>query len=276
MKICILIVIYGKKIEESTSITTLIDGLSNLSGNYYLRLVNNGPKPLELKLNIPQGVKIELINSIQNRPLSSIYNEFIEYYKDFDRYVILDDDTQLNANYISRINAEDYFDLELPKIINSDKEIFYPLKNWKVVSSEENILINSKENIFSIGSGIILSNNLVNIFLSKGKKVFNESFVFYGVDFSLFFEINKKNFPMLIITSYTQILHDMSLHGEVSKEKKYELYLNYAIQVRQYPMVLTIKTFLHSIFCLLQEKDSRSLYSFLKVFWAGKHPKSEI
>lgn len=276
MKTCILIVIYGKEIEESKSIKSLIENVSNLNSNVYLRVVNNGPKLLELKINIPHQIKAELINSIQNRPLSSIYNEFIGYYKDFDRYVILDDDTKLNMNYICRLFAGDYYDLELPRIINFNREVFYPLKNWKVIDNEENILINGRDNIFSIGSGIILSNKVVKTFSKKSKKIFNENFVFYGVDFSLFFEINKNDFPVLVITSYTELIHDMSLHGEVNKDKKYELYLNYAIQMRQYPTVLTFKTFLYSIFCLLKDKDTRKLYSFIKVFWAGKHPKSEI
>ncbi|MEQ1106348.1 hypothetical protein, partial [Acinetobacter ursingii] len=237
--------------------------------------VNNGPKLIKLKINIPYKLTIELINSIQNRPLSSVYNEFIDYYQDFDRYIILDDDTQLNENYISRFETEDYYDLELPKIMNSSKEIYYPLKKWKVIGDEENFLINGREDIFSIGSGIIMSKKLVNSFLDKKKKVFNENFVFYGVDFSLFFEINKTDFPVLIITSYTQLLHDMSLHGEVSKDKKYQLYLNYAIQMRHYPSFLTLKTFLYSIYCLLRDKDVRKCYCFFKVFLVGKHPKSE-
>ena len=69
---------------------------------------------------------------MQNKPLSWIYNDFIQQY-DADYYVLFDDDTEINIEYQNILFTAQDIDIELPKIISmSDNVQYYPLVNGAI------------------------------------------------------------------------------------------------------------------------------------------------
>lgn len=273
MKVCFLVVVYNKALYESSTINSL---LKISDKNYECLIVNNGPNKVNTKLNENSDhAKFDFVEYLDNKPLSIIYNNFFLHYCDFDRYVILDDDSILTDGFIDRVFESNgiYYDLELPKIFDQNDKLYYPLKNWETISKNEFILNYNSDVIFSIGSGLVVSKKLVNKFKEKKINLFNESFAFYGVDFSFFWELQNNNFGELIISSKSKIIHNMSLHGEISDFKRSELYLNFALQIRHYPNIVNLKNFLYSLFLTLKLKKIRLFFNMLKAYICAKHPR---
>lgn len=224
MKVAILIVVYKKQLNESETLISLIRLLKDNNEKIaYCRIVNNGPIEINNDLLIPDNMVVDFIQSITNRPLSMIYNDFIKDYDGFDRFVILDDDSKLSKEYIERIYSSEVYDLELPKVYNDSNEIISPLLNWKFIDKGRSNLKLSEGFILSVGSGLVIDKSLLYLFKSLEILPFNEALSLYGVDSSFFLELRKKNFSKIIITSKSYIYHDMSLHGKISNFKKYEL-----------------------------------------------------
>jgi len=272
MKICILVILYDKRIEDSTTISNLLEIKSN---EFSLFIVNNGPKKIEfLEKNERNNIRIKYSEFLENKPLSIVYNEFLNSC-DADRYVILDDDSILSKSYINRVfdgNLNTY-DLEVPRVFNKKNQIFYPLKDWTVINDEDCYLDYKANDIFSIGSGLIISRRLVSNFKALKLNLFNEAFSFYGVDFSFFWEINRHDFGKLKITSTSVIIHDMSLHGEISDFKMNELYINFALQLRHYPSMVNLKNFIYSLFQTLRSSKLKMTFAMLKAYIYARHPK---
>ena len=59
---------------------------------------------------------------MQNKPLSWIYNDFIQQY-DADYYVLFDDDTEINIEYQNILFTAQDIDIELPKIISMSDNV---------------------------------------------------------------------------------------------------------------------------------------------------------
>ena len=57
----------------------------------------------------------------------------------------------------------------------------------------------------------------------------------------------------LKITSVSKIIHDMSLHGDISDFKRNELYMNFALQMRYYPNIVNFKNFIYSLLQLIKK-----------------------
>lgn len=273
MKICFLVVIYNKKMQDSTTINSLLEIKNN---NFFCFIVNNGPVEIDFSgFEGSSNITFNFFEHLDNKPLSIIYNDFIRFYNDADRYVILDDDSILSESFIERVFNKDLslFDLELPKVFDKHNKLYYPLKNWYPIEKDD-IYLNYKDDIiFSIGSGLIISKNLVDFFKHKELNLFNEAFAFYGVDFSFFWELKKYDFGELKITSTAKLIHDMSLHGEISDFKRNELYVGFALQMRYYPSNVNLKNFLYSLYQSIKMKKLNIAIAMLKAYFFGKHPK---
>src|SRR5690606_38106451 len=153
-----------------------------------------------------------------------------------------------------------------------NNKLFYPLKNWYPIKENEYCLNYREDCIFSIGSGLIITKNLVNHFKIKNINLFNEAFALYGVDFSLFWELKKYNFGNLKITSVSKIIHDMSLHGDISDFKRNELYMNFALQMRYYLNIVNFKNFIYSLLQLIKKNKLKEVLMMIKVYMLAKHP----
>lgn len=175
MQIAILIVVYDKQLNESETLMSLIRLLrEDKSRITYCRIMNNGPTEITNNLEMPGNLVVDFIQLITNKPLSMIYNNFINDYEGFDRFVILDDDSELNIQYLEVVFQEKYYDIEIPKTYDNNGKIFFPIINNKVIRPRQNIIDNSKNVINSITSGLVISGKLVDLFKKNRIKLFND------------------------------------------------------------------------------------------------------
>jgi hypothetical protein len=215
VKTTILVVIYGKKIAESKTLTCL----SNISySDYNLIIFNNGPKKIFevandddiLKKIKDKGIDIELQEDIDNIPLSTIYNLIIAT-NSMDRIILFDDDTNLSTSFFNEINTCDDADLILPVILpESTGEPFYPAFNGRVFNKGD--LLEQSDKIFSIGSGLVIDRKLIMKFSSSYKDLFDERFALYGVDFSFFRRLNilRNNGIKINVKICSSLVHSLS------------------------------------------------------------------
>ena len=233
--IALVVVVFDKKLEKSATIQSLLGFNRKLD---YLLIVNNGPKEINTENIIISELKtrhheVVLENQIQNKPLSWIYNDFVKN-NIADYYVFFDDDTEINIEYQKMLFTAQGIDIELPKIISmSDKEQYYPLVDGEIERKDGNI--SNATEIFSIGSGLLISKGVKQYFIEKEMELFDSHFALYGVDFSFFRKINRieKKSKLFTISCNSYINHSLS---RVEKEES-----AWREKERLYDLVLTLK-----------------------------------
>ncbi|MBT0721219.1 hypothetical protein HGT70_07960 [Rosenbergiella collisarenosi] len=282
MSINILVVIYGKEINQSLTMKSLCQ----INSPFNLVVYNNGPNLINPENNFfllfHENSKIKIIQDLKNSPLSMVYNDFMAggFFDIADFNVILDDDSDLPINYFENLNEE--IEVYLPIIKNEKGKVFYPSINSKSVSSQ--VEINEDDVVFSIGSGLIISKSLIEVFDNHHTKLFNESFSLYGVDFSFFRNISYlKNIGCQInISIKSCLIHDLSYDGrEMSffrdKERKLDFILSHKIysedkKIHKYIWLLKfiVRSCIFSKVNRINNIKSIPLYCW--VFYTGKHP----
>ncbi|EMM1616578.1 hypothetical protein AB6J97_002108 [Raoultella ornithinolytica] len=274
-KICFLVVLYNKSIEKSKT----LDCLFSINDHHFVcDIVNNGPNTIFFEPNttVNKDAKFNFIQHIENRPLSVIYNQFISRNRDFSRYVILDDDSSLDFNFIERVFSNENYDLELPKILDQNSNLVFPIIDMKPIDIDTTSLRIDKHVLLSIGSGLILSNNLIGIIKSQGQDVFDANFSLYGVDTSLFLRLRKYGVKNVLITSFSSLNHDLSLHNDqVSEFKLKELYISCALQARRYPQTFTLIKFMKAILKLMRTRRYNLLKIMIFSYFRGTHANSK-
>lgn len=283
MSINILVVLYDKEIDHSLTIRSLY----KINHDFNLVIYNNGPKPVSFENNFfsysdKKNSNVKIVQDLKNSPLSVIYNNFLEgYFFDVaDFNIILDDDSNLPINYFENLNKN--IDVYLPIIKNKNGKVFYPSINGKAVSSL--VQVNKGDIVFSIGSGLIISKHLIEVFCHHKIKIFNERFSLYGVDFSFFRNVIhlKKLGCHVNFAIKSFLIHDLSYDGrEMSffrdKERKLDFILSYKIYSEDkffYKYIWLVKFIVRN--CLLSKVNRINNIKFIPlycwVFYTGKHP----
>lgn len=274
----ILVIIYNKTLQESTTLTTLSD---HHFSNTKLVIQNNGPYEigydceLSVRLNKCFNSQVELINCLDNMPLSIIYNDFFLKYKDSERYILLDDDTEISELFVKAIKNS-HVDLEVPKIISSgDGKVYYPICENMVVTTDRDL---DPESALSIGSGLIINRTLIEKFKRHDLKLFDEHYALYGVDYSLFRRIYKilDKGERVKIRSSSFLVHSLSRLDDSLRENSFrniERALDVAVSARRYPT-------LHLHYLLVRKFISESIkmnwgnaYNIVKAYLLGSHPR---
>jgi len=285
-KTIVLVVLYGKPVSDSNTIKSLLK--MNFK-EFDVFIHNNGPKRLEelslnLKKLLPNNYKY--INDLSNSSLSLIYNNFIKNNIDYDRFVIFDDDTILKSEFFDEVNKDvslcNDIHLQVP-IIYENNNIHYPLVNDVPLSAIDSPLIVNlnKDKLFSIGSGLIIYKPLIQMFVEKNKNLFDERFVFYGVDVSLFRALNKDNF---ISPKKINILVSSSVQHSLSKNSK-EKISNWRLQERVIDDTLSTILFTDGFFrkcyrllkIMIKNSSLSMVWLFpviIKVIIIRRHPRS--
>lgn len=278
MKIVILVVIYDKQIDKSTTIDALI---KNGVKNAHLVIHNNGPSAISLSANLVSelfalGVTISLVNCLENKPLSNLYNDFIDEFLNYERFVLLDDDSLLTQSYIKSFYSDSY-DIELPRIVSiADKKTYYPISNGKIINSNTNL---NAFDTFSIGSGLILTRNFIDKYLKRNLNVFDENYAFYGVDISLFrrmWRLQKQGESFEIKTSST-IYHSLSrTEGPESLFRRKERLIDYAVSTRRYPSLRGYASLIKKGMKQLATFNIDEFFLMVSCFLSGMHPRSKL
>ncbi|HHT5678566.1 TPA: glycosyltransferase family 2 protein [Raoultella planticola] len=275
LRIAFVVVLYDKKIVDSTTIKTLLSsGITDVT----VVIHNNGPKEISLDSNIlfeftSKNINLKLSNSISNQPLSVIYNNFIEEFSYFDKFVIFDDDSEITPSFINAIYDCGY-DVQLPLIISrGDGKIYYPMVNNKSVEGEG--LFNPKDT-HSIGSGLIIDKRVVDIFKSKDIQLFDEHYALYGVDISFFRRIRliSGDGEVFIFKTSSRLIHSLSrTEGEESIFRRKERLIDFAITVRRYPSLRGWLSYGKKIFLNLLSFRFNDIHTMFDALVHGNHPR---
>lgn len=273
--IAMVVILYGKRFEESKTLQSLMRFSHQLD---QLLIVNNGPESLDSHDSFfialsKKHKHVEFENQIQNKPLSWIYNDFIRKYN-ADRYVIFDDDTIIPIEYCEKILFDTgCYDLGLPSIKSShDNKIYYPVINSRCKEVLEKYYQYSK-GTYSIGSGIVISNDLKKQMLKEFDGVFDHHFALYGVDISLFRRLDKlKNSGKIVINTRAELFHYLSkFDNEISDFRRKELLIDQMLQFRWYKV--NKKQVIRMILGMVVRLRISELGLVLKTFIKGKHPR---
>lgn len=273
--IAIIVVLYGKNAEDSTTIDSLLScGVNNVK----LIIHNNGPREIVLSHELASdfevnNIEVEVVNCLANKPLSVVYNEFIEDNFTFGTFVIFDDDSELTESFVRAMYGNDY-DIQAPRIISrKDNLAYYPMTNGKVVHEYGTLEPSSTH---SIGSGLILKKSLVKIFQKHSLQLFDEHYALYGVDVSLFrrvwricsFEDN------IIIKSSSTLLHSLSRAEEQkSKFRDDERLIDFSVTARNYPSLRGYLSFTKKFGKNILSFKLKNVILMTDTFFHGNHPR---
>lgn len=176
----ILVLLYNKEITESNTINTLMESKAQYP-NARLVIWNNGPQQLKSRdctLLQSLGYDVVLEETLNNESLAVIYNKFISGNR-AEKYILLDDDSALNAEYILASSQSKPTDISMP-LISSEGKVETPHINGKPYSPETELTSNSK--VITIGSGLVIGDDITDILKENYNDVFDERFYLYGVD----------------------------------------------------------------------------------------------
>ncbi|HBR2002746.1 glycosyltransferase family 2 protein [Klebsiella pneumoniae] len=281
MKTIIAVVLYNKQLDESK---TLLQLLNIDYQNYDLVIVNNGPAEIKSNCDFMSLLKNKLANVdigeyLENKPLSHIYNLILKN-KSYDRFIFLDDDSTLDNQFLIKLDAhyKDNVDLQIPLIYEiTDNNLYYPLIKAKPTFFEDGEIISARQDILSIGSGLVIYKNLVDKFTKLNLELFDNRYALYGVDFSLFRRMKsmsqREDFKIQIV-SYIQ--HSLSRNtNEVNPLRYKERLIDSSISIRFYSRNL-FTSILRIIKLSLKEIMAFRLKNVVVIFssyFSGKHPR---
>lgn len=286
MNTLIAIILYNKEIESSLTINSL---LNNSYQNYDLVVINNGPNVINYKFfeeTLPPG-KIRNFffeEYLDNKPLSFLYNEVISKYQHADRFILLDDDSLLDANFFfdidCNLSSENEVDLQVLKIIDNKTGIeFYPRYNG--IPVEDQYRHNSKEKYFfySIGSGLVIYKNLVDKMKDFYPDLFDTRFALYGVDVSLFRRIKmiESKGVFVNIQVVSKINHSLSRTETVIPDWRYKERLFDSVLSTKYYSRNKFYLLYHFVRLILIEVSKLNINNIKLIFttfYTGKHPRT--
>ncbi|UAY97585.1 glycosyltransferase family 2 protein [Dickeya dadantii] len=275
IKNAILVVLYNKGLESSTTLQTLIQ---HPFKSIKLTIHNNGPFRISEEDSFFLRLKtiyeqVELVNCLENQPLSQVYNRFIANNLQVERWVILDDDTTINESFWFTVEHTQA-DIECPRIISSiNYKTYYPISKGEIVLSYQDL---DSATTFSIGSGLIIRRRLWDIFERHDLSLFDENYALYGVDFSVFRRIHRLSAfgEKFVLRSSCYLEHGLSrLEKNESEFRIAENLIDLAISARRYPQLhlyYHLGRRLLKQFFLLRFK---TVMVTMQAFFRGKHPR---
>lgn len=222
-----------------------------------------------------EGWCVSLEEDLDNSPLSSIYNDFINENETSDFYMILDDDSDIDLkNVITSLSPG--LDLMLPVIKDKgENKVIYPEVNGILL---QHYNIKSDDELISISLGLVLSKNIIDFYKKELNFVFDERFCLYGVDTSFFRNLNiiKAKTPIKIVF-YGPMFHEISRLNSGYSAFRYKERLFDAILINRnynnnyiHNWIVYIKVIVK---CLIK-KEMKWIPQMLNVIIKGKHPRS--
>ena len=278
----ILVLLYNKEIVESNTVNSLLKSDVKYT-NASIVIWNNGPSKLSIQdcsALTALGYTVSIEETIHNESLAVIYNRFIQE-TNAEKYILLDDDSELSNDYINASAASQSCHIALP-VISSEGKVQYPSIDRKRYSSKTQLTSTSK--VTTIGSGLVIGLDIVNALKQRYNSVFDERFYLYGVDTTFCLRLSESN-----LIKYVKVIsgfdHSLSrLGSESSKmtafrriERSYErgLKLRYYVPLpRAIYLLLKTGTSVVQRLCMGKRYQVSFLY-VLKAFVSGKHYRDD-
>ncbi len=279
-----LILLYNKEVFQSKTFVSLI------SADYFnersiVIIWNNGPNHIDVDICKEKLVKyysVEVIETIDNIGLAEIYNTFISRVE-AKRYVIFDDDTVLNCEYLKSIDNVEIDESATPIICHGDYRV-EPVINGKIYKGPPTCLSEDTKKITSIASGLVIGSRFAKRVERQFGKVFDERFILYGVDASFFYRINhmKLAYKFIVLPQLTHSLSRLEKESEqMTKFRVIERANAHALLTRYYrPFLFAWRSVIVSIFKyfvkrILNIEDDLHLKWYIVAFLRGKHYRSK-
>lgn len=270
MRISILVVLYNRQINESETLRTLQE-IDQPIDNCKLIIWNNGPTDLLSSDIVPfenLGLDCHIVETLENRPLSHIYNEFIQE-NESEKYIILDHDSSLSVEYWTAVNSMDD-SLLLPKVISQGK-VCSPNK-----LPANGLRFRPRQKLAAITSGMVLSNDLVKKVKAMYGDVFDKHYAFYGIDTTFMLRMRKLALcdQIRVIDGFS---HSLSKHEDESEATKLfrarEMAISTALITRHYTSYSSIRRFIKSIFRSIRKENNYPIKDMFNALISGKHPR---
>jgi len=274
MKTIFIVLLYNKKISESTTLQTLLSTNECNLIESGLVIWNNGPNPIFE--DVEQSLKekwhsVELIQTLDNQPLSHIYNQIIEC-NSAEKYVFLDDDSQLTEQYVATVTST-HAAVAVPAI-SAQGQFRSPTVSG--VFKPSPYLATDK--VIAIGSGISVRADIAQQLKSHYGDVFDSRFALYGVDTTLFLRLHHLGLSEQVemIDGFEHSLSRLESESrEMSNFRQVERAYDFGLTVRHY--MPSIKAFyilpMQLVKFALGKLSWLQLKSFIMVYINGHHPK---
>jgi len=274
MSLSILVVTYNCSMERSQTIHSLLTSKVGFDG-VRLCFWNNGPKEIPVPTDTlaalgEKGFEVTIKQTPWNAPLSWIYNFFIEK-NPADRYVILDHDSILSEEYLQYIveNKDVFLGMPIVKIKGVPR---YPR-----VKKRFSIGPYFKEDeVRSLGSGLLISQEAIDIVKDSYGNAFDENFALYGVDFSFFYRVHRLGLDEKL-QSVPSIEHSFSDFEEEAKEikrfRRIERSYDFGLQLRHYPSFGRVRKLMKQMIKSFLGKNKILITKALKAFIQGRHER---
>lgn len=273
MKTVILILLYNKSISESETWLKLYKSSVDTS-SVSLIVWNNGPSSISLELeylNENRWGSVELIQTLDNKPLSYIYNQVIERYP-AERYVFLDDDSQLTETYLMAM-ASSNAGVAVPAIL-SHGEYRSPTVSGKFTPGPYQVT----DKVIAIGSGIGVRHDIAQKIKNHYGDVFDSRFALYGVDTTFFLRLYQ-----LGLSDQVEMIDGFE-HSLSRLESESQAMSRFRQVERAYDHGLTMRHYIpwrQAIFVIVKQALKLALgkltwlqfVALCKAFKTGRHPK---
>lgn len=273
MKTVILILLYNKSISESETWLKLYNSSVDTS-SVSLIVWNNGPSSISLELeylNENRWGSVELIQTLDNKPLSYIYNQVIELYP-AERYVFLDDDSQLTETYLIAM-ASSNAGVAVPGIL-SHGEYRSPTVSGKFNPGPYQVT----DKVIAIGSGIGVRHDIAQKIKNHYGDVFDSRFALYGVDTTFFLRLHQ-----LGLSDQVEMIDGFE-HSLSRLESESQAMSRFRQVERAYDLGLTMRHYTpweQAIFVIFKQAVKLTLgkltwlqfVALCKAFKTGRHPK---
>lgn len=273
-----IIVLYNKKCSESITLKNLV--MCSLNVDSICIVWNNGPQSIKVDAKeffSKTNIDYNLIETVENISLAKIYNRVMIQYE-AKRYIILDDDSKISSHYFTALDSIAVNDVGMP-VIYSNGVIVNPRINN--IEYKPNQKIKDDDVITTIGSGLVIGENVALSLREKFSDVFDERFNLYGVDTSFCYRLKHVyNANIKIISGFEHNLSRLNSCSDTLKVFRREERSNdVALQIRYYlsrkkwiPMLTMIM--LSSLKKAITNKPQQyNLITVLKVFIKGKHER---
>ncbi|NPD90770.1 glycosyltransferase [Xylanibacter muris] len=273
----ILIVIYNKNPEESSTIVSLANTDDRFKTNMRCLVCDNSKNELDdtqkRKLDyMLKGLEYQYAyNDGRNKPLSEIYNETIKKLRSEEYLIILDDDSVFDSELFGKcslaISENKDIDLFLPVIYNNDTVVSPAvLRRFKghYIKNIKTGRIKCKD-ITAINSGMIIKAE----YLKERFEGYDERIKFYFTDNDFMSKYDSTHNELFVLDYRMNHTLNFYMRGECFEKKKSrfrDLRRSYLILMRRKGMWLYLLTqiylFVYSIKFSIQQRDIRFIFVF--------------
>ncbi len=270
-----IVVLYGKEVDESTTLTSLFAMPARLEESLIV-VWNNGPTQLrdschEKLASWSCQARLALVETPENRPLSWIYNDAIGLF-DCDSYVLLDDDTQLTEEYVEWVTASKAY-VSVPLLASNGAP-----ESPQVGGVFTRPPYPPRAKLLAAGTALRISHHAVASLRARYGSVFDEHFALYGVDSSFFYRLrglsgcDRVELGPVLEHSFSRLEKNEARDSARFRERSEDL----GLQLRHYPSPYLLRLMVRECVAALFGRNRVAPAVALKAMLRGRHTRCQV